>query len=272
MYGDPSKLSPVGRRPDRAKLRPVNRSTIPVSLTRSLTQCLTQGLFSGLHQGVTPPSPEGLSRQAVVRSPSSSLSATPSSELPDSGVVIRKVSLLAGESIRHTFAPEQGLVPNLTEKGRMLVLTNQRIMAFGQRDGLRETVLMPLEEVKAVAVVAGRRSKGTLFQGGLMVVAAVFFYVLLAYWLTGRIDGPTVPIIRMDLVAFVVFLAVLTSVAMMAQVYFGKPDGEVTFQGDGVKLTFPFRGEPAENDMHAVVNASFAARQSVVAGSKLTAD
>jgi len=68
----------------------------------------------------------------------------------------------------------------------MLVLTNQRIMAFGQRDGLRETVLMPLEEVKAVAVVAGRRSKGTLFQGGLMVVAAVFFYVLLAYWLTGR--------------------------------------------------------------------------------------
>jgi hypothetical protein len=133
-----------------------------------------QGLSSGLHQGVTPPSPEGLSRQAVVLSPSSSLSATPYSELPDSGVVIRKVSLLAGESIRHTFAPEQGLVPDPTVEGRMLVLTNQRIMAFGQRDGLRETVLMPLEEVKAVAVVAGRRSKGTLFQGGLMVVAAVF--------------------------------------------------------------------------------------------------
>ena len=272
LYGDPSKLPPVRLHPNRAKSRPVNRPAIPVSLTRSLIQGLTQGLFSGLYQGVTPPSAEGLSRQAVVRSPSSGLSAAPSSELPDSGVVIRKVSLLAGESIRHTFVPEQGLVPGLTVEGRMLVLTNQRIMAFGQRDGLRETVLMPLEEVKAVAVVAGRRGKGTLFQGGLMVVAAVFFYVLLAYWLTGRIDGPTVPIIRMDLVAFVVFLAVLTSVAMMAQVYFGKPDGEVTFQGDGVKLTFPFRGEPAENDMHAVVNASFAARQFVVAGSKLTAD
>ena len=154
----------------------------------------------------------------------------------------------------------------------MLLLTNRRIIAFGQSNGMRQTVLMPVEEVKAVSVNVGHRSKGALFQGGLMVVAAVFFYVLLAYWLTGRIDGPTVPIIRMDLVAFVVFLAILTGVAMMAQVYFGKPDGEVTFQGDGVKLTFPFRGESAENDMHAVVNASFAARQSVVAGSKLTAD
>jgi len=97
-----------------------------------------------------------------------------------------------------------------------------------------------------------------------MVVAAVFFYVLLAYWLTGRIDGPTVPIIRMDLVAFVVFLAVLTGVAMLAQIYFAKPDGEVTFQGDGVKLTFPFRGETAEADIYQLVNTVFASRQTVV--------
>jgi len=121
LYGDPPKFLPVGRRPNRAKSRPVNRPTIPVSLTRSLTQGLAQGLSSGLHQGVTSPSPEDLSRQAVIRSPSSSRSATSSSELPDSGVVIRKVSLLAGESIRHTFAPEQGLVPDPAVEGRMLV-------------------------------------------------------------------------------------------------------------------------------------------------------
>ena len=89
----------------------------------------------------------------------------------------------------------------------MLVLTNQRIMTFGKNSGVRETVLVPLEQVKAVSVNAGQRSKGTMFQGGTMIVAAVFFYVLLAYWLTGRIDGPTVPIIRIDLVAFSVFLA-----------------------------------------------------------------
>ena len=96
------------------------------------------------------------------------------------------------------------------------------MIAFGQSDGMRQTVLLPVEEVKAVSVNVGHRSKGALFQGGLMVVAAVFFYVLLAYWLTGRIDGPTVPIIRMDLVAFVVFLAVLTGVALLAQIYFAK--------------------------------------------------
>ena len=98
-----------------------------------------------------------------------------------------------------------------------------------------------------------------------MIVAAVVFYVLIAYWLTGRIDGPTVPIIRMDLVAFFVFLAVLSGVGLMAQMYFGKPDGEAAFQGDGVKVTFPFSGESAEKDIFKLVNAAFAARQVMVA-------
>ena len=105
----------------------------------------------------------------------------------------------------------------------MLLLTNRRIIVFGQQSGVTETVLVPLEEVKAVAVKAGQRSKGTLFQGGMMIVAAVAFYVILAYWLTGRIDGPQVPIIRMDLVAFVAFLAVLTGVAVLSQMYFARP-------------------------------------------------
>ena len=111
-----------------------------------------------------------------------------------------------------------------------------------------------------------------MFQGGTMIVAAVFFYVLLAYWLTGRIDGPTVPIIRMDMVAFVVFLVILTGVALLAQIYFAKPDGEVTFQGDGVKFTFPFRREADEDEMHILVNAAFAARQTVTEGAELSVD
>jgi hypothetical protein len=69
----------------------------------------------------------------------------------------------------------------------------------------------------------------------------------------------------------VVFLAILTGVGMMAQMYFAKPDGEVTFQGDGVKLVFPFRGDTAEDEIFQVVNAAFAARQSVVGDSALAA-
>ena len=68
----------------------------------------------------------------------------------------------------------------------------------------------------------------------------------------------------MDLVAFLVFLAILSGVGMIAQFYFSKPNGEVTFQGDGVKFTFPFRGETAEDQIYQVVNATFAARQSIM--------
>ena len=272
MYGNPSKLPPVGRRPKKAPNKPgvpaITRPGTPVALSRSLNQSLRKGLYAGLYQGATAAPQEVAGRPASVRRPSLGDVGAPASGTLLSGVVIRKVGLLSGESVSHTFCPEEGLVPHPLEKGRMLVLTNQRIMAFGRNDGMRETVLMPVEEVKAVAVHAGQRSKGTLIQGGLMIVAAVFFYVLLAYWLTGRIDGPTVPIIRMDLVAFVVFLAILTGVAMLAQVYFGKPDGEVTFQGDGVKVTFPFKGETAEDEIYLLVNAAFAARQSIMGDSR----
>ena len=172
---------------------------------------------------------------------------------------------MVGESVSAIFSSEKGLIPEPTNDGRLMVLTNQRLMAFGQHEGMKETVLMPVEEVKAVAISAGARSKGTLIQGVLMVGAAVILYILLAYWLTGRIDGPTVPIIRMDLVAFIVFLAVLSGVGLLAQIYFSKPDGEVTFQGNGVKVTFPFKGETAESDVFKVVDAAFVARQEMVA-------
>jgi hypothetical protein len=104
-----------------------------------------------------------------------------------------------------------------------------------------------------------------MLQGALIMVGAVTFYVLISYWLTGKIDGPTVPIIRMDLVALIVFLAVLFGVGMTAQIYFGKPDDEVTFQGDGVSLTFRFNGESSKEDVFEVVNTAFAARQTMVA-------
>jgi len=257
LYGNQQHLSPVGRRPRNAKGKAETPPGIPAGLSKSLTQSLQKSLYSGLQQGTVPAQPPfvpDLSPNAGIPAPGSSLS----------GASIRHIDLLSGESVSRIFSPDDGLIPQPVAEGRMLVLTNRRVMTFGQKDGIREMVIVPVEEVKAVAVNAGHRSKGTLFQGGMMIVAAVFFYVLLAYWLTGRIDGPTVPIIRIDLVAFVVFLAILTGVTMLAQIYFAKPDGEVTFQGDGVKFTFPFRGDTAEDEMYVLVNEAFAARQTMV--------
>ena len=275
MYGNLPKIPPFKRLQKQRKRRSVPRPRTTAGLSRGLHQGLKQGLYQGLHQGsksrsdATPgahkmaPAAQKIEPGFLPSDPSGPSGAVAS--VP--GTKIRKVGLLSGETVTHTFCPGKGLVPDILEDGRMLVLTNQRVIAFGHGDGMRETILMPVEEVKAVAVNAGRRSRGTLFQGGLMLMAGVFFYVLLAYWLTGRIDGPTIPIIRMDLVAFLVFLAILSGIGVMAQFYFSKPDGEVAFQGDGVKLVFPFNGETAGDQIYQVVDATFAARQLIRANS-----
>ena len=266
MYSIPSRVPLVILRKKKPKGRSTTQFGRPQGLSRSLHQSLGQGLYQGLFAGTpTPtnevhkgPRPSVLTGEAadarVYREP---LTTTP-------GSMVRNISLLRDETVTHTFRPEQGLVPLPEEQGRMLVLTNQRVIAFGQKDGTRETFVVPVEQVKSVAVNAGRRSKLMLFQGSLIVLAGVIIYVLLAYWLTGRVDGPTIPVLRMDLVAFLIFLAILSSVGMMSQFYFSKPDGEATFQGDGVTLKFPFRGKIAEDQIYEVLNATFAARQSIM--------
>ena len=238
-------------------------SRTPVGLSVSLTQSLQKSLYRGLYRyGLCIQPSSG--NQVVSHVQVSDHLTTGSSQLIPFRGSVRNVHLLPGESVNSTFSPENGRISDLLCRGRMLVLTNQRIIAFCQKASVKETALIPLEEIKIVTVNAGQRSKATLLQGSIMIVAAVMLYVLLAYWLTGRIDGPQIPVIRMDLVAFVVFLAVLTGVAMLAQGYFAKPDGEVTFQGDGVMFTFPFRGETSEEEMYDLVNKAFAARQQIV--------
>lgn len=271
MYRNLQQLPQVGRRLGKTKVNAVTRSGMPVGLSGNLTQRLHKSFYVGLYQGV------GYVQPTFIHHPTSPVQdpdfIKASSSVPFlSGVTVRQVSLLPEESISYIFTSEKGLITEPSSEGRMLVLTNQRIITFGQKDGVRETVLVPLEGVKAVSVKVGKRSRGTLFQGGMMIVAAVFFYVLLAYWLTGRIDGPTVPIIRMDLVAFSVFLAILIGVALLAQIYFAKPDGEVIFQGEGIKLTFPFRGKVAEGEMNVLINAAFVARHAVTGGNESSVD
>lgn len=265
MYANPLKDPLIQRRLKQPKSQTLRRPGKPAGRSRGLSQSLKQSLYQGLYTGLN----QGL--QTPVRDATNVRAAVPV-RLPSPVATIRKISLLPGERVTHTFRPEEGLIPHPQEEGRMLVLTNQRIIAFGQRDGLRETFLMPVEEIKAVAVNTGRRGKGTMFQGGLMIAAGIFFYLLLAYWLTGQVNGPTIPVIRMDLVAFLVFLGILAGVGVIAQIYFSKPDGEVTFQGDGVRFAFPFRGKTAEDQIYQVVNATFAARQSIVGGSRRMVD
>ena len=273
MYGNSTVNSSVRLRSKRHQSLIGIAAFGATGLTKNLTQNLQRDLYSGLFDGfVNTPHVTSLPSATAELSLSSDTVAAPTyaTDVTFSATVsvepyVRNVALLPGESTSLHFTHDEGLVLAPPEIDRLLVLTNQRLIAFAQHEGRSETVIIPVEEVKGVEVKRGARSKGTMLQGALIMVGAVTFYVLISYWLTGKIDGPTVPIIRMDLVALIVFLAVLFGVGMTAQIYFGKPDDEVTFQGDGVSLTFRFNGESSKEDVFEVVNTAFAARQTMVA-------
>ena len=260
MYRSLHQLLPNERPVGKTKSKVLASYSAPEGLSVNLTQMLHKSLYRNLCQyGASTQSVSILHPPALINALSPLKRSLYQASLRH--VSVRNVLILPGESVSHIFSPENGLVSEPTSQGRMLLLTNRRIIIFGQKAGVRETVLIPAEEIKGVSVNTRQRSKGTLFQGGVLIAAAVLFYVILAYWLTGRITGPQVPIIRMDLVAFVAFLAVLTGVAVLAQMYFAKPESEVLFHGDGVKFTFPFKEETSQDEIYVLVNAVFNARK-----------
>ena len=177
---------------------------------------------------------------------------------------IRGVGLLPGETANFVFSAVDGLITEPPATGQVLIVTNERLIAFCQADGKQETFLVPMDEVKHVVVKTGSRSASMLLQGSMMVVAGIFIYLVLGYWLTNQIEGPTIPVLHMDVAPFIALIIVLAGVAMIVQVYFTKPDGTVTIQGDGLQFTFPFRGEAAQQQIFDVVNTTFATRQTKI--------
>ena len=175
---------------------------------------------------------------------------------------IRDVALLPGERVTHVFSPSQGLTGEPPVDGQVLITTNQRIMAFSQEDGREQTYLVPVEELKGVVVKAGSRASGSLLQGLVLAVGGLFVYLIVAYWLTGRIDGPNVPIINIDVGAIMVLLAIVAGVLLIGKYYFVKEAGSVTFQGSNWVFTFPYKSDWAREQVYQVVNTVFVSRRS----------
>ena len=174
---------------------------------------------------------------------------------------IRDVALLTGEKVTHVFSPTLGLIEEPPIDGQLLITTNQRILAFSQENGREETYLVPVEELKGVVIKRGARGSGSLLQGLFLVVGALAIYLIVSYWLTGRFDGPTVPIIRMDFGAIMVLLAVVAGAVLIGKYYFVKEGGSVTFQGSNWAFTFPYHGELVRGQFYQVVNTMFLARR-----------
>ena len=174
---------------------------------------------------------------------------------------IREVALLSGERIIQVFCPDRGLTREPPVRGKVLITTNQRILAFSRDDHRNETYLVPLEELKGVAVKSGDRSYGSLFQGLLLAIGGIFLYLVVAYWLTGQFSGPSIPVINMDMGPLMVLIVVVIGLALIVRYYFAKEDGSVIFQGSSWVFAFPYESDRARQEIYQVVNSVFAARQ-----------
>ena len=94
-----------------------------------------------------------------------------------------------------------------------------------------------------------------------MVIAGIFIYLALGYWLAGQLGGPTIPVLNMDISSLIALVLVVSGMGILAQVYFARLDGAITFQGEGLQFTFPFRGSSAQRHAFDMVNTTFEARR-----------
>jgi hypothetical protein len=175
---------------------------------------------------------------------------------------IRDVSLLQGEKVTHVFSPQNGLLEEPSSTGRLLITTSHRIVSFSNGQGNHETLLVPVEELKGVVVKSGTRNPNSLIQGLILVVSGLIIYFVLSYWITGHFDGPSVPIINIDLAPLIILLGLVFAGWMLGKHYFTSASGSVTFQGSNWVFTFPYTGEKASSEVHQLVKTVFTTRSS----------
>ena len=176
---------------------------------------------------------------------------------------IREVALLSRERIIQVFSSDQGLTKEPPVHGKVLITTDQRILAFSRGDDRNETYLVPIEELNGVVVKTGDRSYGSLFQWLILSIGGVFLYLVVAYWLTGAFTGPSVPLINIDAGPLVVLIVVLVGLVLIGRYHFAREDGSVIFQGSNWMFAFPYQSAGARHDVYQVVNGVFAARQAL---------
>jgi len=111
-------------------------------------------------------------------------------------------------------------------------------------------------------VKSDTRRSISLLRWAVLAVVGLFLYVVIAYWVTGRFDGPSIPLIGMDLGPLIVMLAVVWGVFLVGRYYFARESSVVTFQGSNWAFNFSYRGDKAEAEIYQVVNTLFTARRS----------
>ncbi|MEC9308953.1 MAG: hypothetical protein VX966_05550 [Chloroflexota bacterium] len=173
---------------------------------------------------------------------------------------IRNVELLADETIAASFSSTKGIVPEPTSYGTLLVITSERLLSFTESNNQREALIVPLEDLDGITVKHGYRKNWSLLQGILMIISGLFLYLALSYWVTGQWNGPSVPLINIDLGPLVVLVVIALTLWLGSKFYFGRRRGNIMFQGGNWVVSIPATGPDSESQMYELTNLIFSER------------
>lgn len=174
---------------------------------------------------------------------------------------VRGVALFPQERVARVFSLDEGLLDEPTGSGQLLIATNQRILFFRDDGNAREATLLPIEDLKGVVVDTADKSTLSPIRGIVTMVAALVFYLMVAYWISGQFDGPGIPGLNMDIVPFVLLAAVLVGAWLYWRHNVRRAGGKVTLQGSNWNLTFTVLGAERIPDVNSVVETLFLCRQ-----------
>ena len=168
---------------------------------------------------------------------------------PPSVKHIRWIPLAEGETALQHFSSEHGVVDSIPANGDVMVFTNRRVISFVDSGEQREVAVAPLDEVTGASVKYSSRSPRDMYQGPILIILAIFVFVA-SY------------VLHQEMLAYVLAggLAVIGGLLTLRSLLW-EEEGELQFQGPGVKVRCTFRGRRAGSDVRLMVNRFFELKQ-----------
>lgn len=174
---------------------------------------------------------------------------------------VRGIALMPGERVARVFSLQEGMLEEPSGTGQLLIATNHRILFFKDEGNSREATLLPIEELNGITIDTSEKGTLSPLRGILTMLAALAFYLLVAYWISGQIDSPALPGLNIDFIPFFLLAAVLVGAWLYWRHNVRRAGGQVTLQGSSWNLSFTVLGAERIPDINSVVECLYLCRE-----------